>query len=80
MSEISLAGLFWRSTFLIVQRKKHPHRNKDWHLKRMIQNRELCNGGCPILAVGIGKECVKEYARLNKYDTKLEEIHERKEI
>lgn len=46
----------------------------------MIQNRELCNGGCPILAVGIGKECVKEYARLNKYDTKLEEIHERKEI
>ncbi len=38
------------------------------------------NGGCPILAIGIGKECVKEYARLNKYYTKLEEIYERKEI
>lgn len=79
MSEISLAGLFFWSAFLIVQRKKHPHRNKDWHLKRMIQNREL-DVGCPILAVGIGKECVKEYARLNKYYTKLEEIYERKEI
>ena len=29
------------------------------------------NGGCPILAVGIGKECVEEYGRFNEYYTKL---------
>lgn len=38
------------------------------------------NGGCPILAVGIGKECVKEYGRLDKYYTKLDEFHERKKV
>lgn len=29
------------------------------------------NGGCPILAVGIRKECIKGYGRLNKYYNKL---------
>lgn len=38
------------------------------------------NGGCPVLAVGIGKECIKEYVRLNKYYTKFEGIHKRKEV
>ncbi len=38
------------------------------------------NGGCPILAVGIGKECVEEYGRFNKYYTKFNEIYEREEI
>lgn len=38
------------------------------------------NGGCPILAIGIGKECIEEYGRHSEYDTKLTGIHERKEI
>lgn len=38
------------------------------------------NGGCPILAVGIGKECVKEYGRLDKYYTKLNEFYGRKKV
>ena len=38
------------------------------------------NGGCPILAIGIGKECIEEYGRLSEYYTKLTEIHEREEI
>ncbi len=29
------------------------------------------NGGCPILAVGIRKECIEGYGRLNKYYNKL---------
>ncbi|MDO4266784.1 MAG: BglII/BstYI family type II restriction endonuclease [Eubacteriales bacterium] len=33
------------------------------------------NGGCPILAIGIRKECIEDYARLNDYFTKLTEIH-----
>lgn len=38
------------------------------------------NGGCPILAVGIGKECVEEYGKFNGYYSKLEGICKRKEI
>ena len=38
------------------------------------------NGGCPILAVGIGKECVEEYGRLNKYHTGLKGIFEREKV
>lgn len=38
------------------------------------------NGGCPILAVGIGKECVEEYGRLGEYHRKFKEIHEREKI
>ena len=38
------------------------------------------NGGCPILAIGIGKECIEEYGRLSEYYTKLTEIHKREEI
>ena len=38
------------------------------------------NGGCPVLAIGIGKECIEEYGRLSEYYTKLTGIHERKEI
>ena len=38
------------------------------------------NGGCPILAVGIGKDCIEDYGRLSEYGTKFDEIHTRKEI
>ncbi|MCM1123826.1 MAG: restriction endonuclease [Eubacterium sp.] len=33
------------------------------------------NGGCPILAIGIGKECVEGYGRLNEYYTGLTKVH-----
>lgn len=33
------------------------------------------NGGCPILAIGIGKECVEEYGRLNEYYKKLTDVY-----
>ncbi|MST80968.1 BglII/BstYI family type II restriction endonuclease [Bilifractor porci] len=35
------------------------------------------NGGCPILAVGIRKECVEDYGRLAAYNSELEKIHKR---
>ena len=38
------------------------------------------NGGCPILAVGIGKDCIEDYVRLNEYGTKFDEIYTRKEV
>lgn len=38
------------------------------------------NGGCPILAVGIRKECVEGYGRLASYNSRLENLHEGKEI
>lgn len=33
------------------------------------------NGGCPILAIGIRKECVEGYGRLNEYYTGLTTVH-----
>lgn len=33
------------------------------------------NGGCPILAIGIRKECVEGYERLIRYVEKLTDIH-----
>ena len=38
------------------------------------------NGGCPILAIGIGKECVEGYGRVDKYCTELAEIYSGQEI
>ena len=35
------------------------------------------NGGCPILAVGIRKECVEDYGRLAAYNSELKKIHKR---
>lgn len=35
------------------------------------------NGGCPILAIGIRKECVEGYGRYSKYYTELNEFHGR---
>lgn len=33
------------------------------------------NGGCPILAIGIRKECVEGYGRFNEYYTGLKEVY-----
>ncbi len=38
------------------------------------------NGGCPILAIGIGKDCVEGYGGLNKYDTGLTNVYQGEEI
>lgn len=45
-----------------------------------IFKQEKDNGGCPILAVGIGKECVEEYGRFSKHYTEFNEIYKRKEV
>ncbi len=38
------------------------------------------NGGCPILAIGIGKECVEGYGEFDKYDSGSAEFHRGKEV
>ncbi len=38
------------------------------------------NGGCPILAVGIKKECVAGYERLRAYSEEFNDLHGREEI
>mgnify|MGYP002624486368 CR=1 FL=1 len=38
------------------------------------------NGGCPVLAIGIRKECIDGYGKLAGYDLKLKEFHEREKI
>lgn len=51
-----------------------------WMGKLLYRLDSRRNGGCPILAIGIGKECIEEYGRLSEYYKKLTGIHERKEI
>lgn len=46
-----------------------------WMGKLLYRLDSRRNGGCPILAVGIGKECVEGYGRLSEYYTKLTSIH-----
>ena len=38
------------------------------------------NGGCPVLAVGIRKDCVEGYERLAKYNNRLKELYKGKEV
>lgn len=38
------------------------------------------NGGCPILAIGIRKECIERDERLIEYYTRLEKLHSGEEI
>ena len=47
-----------------------------WMGKLLYRLDSRRNGGCPVLAIGIGKECIEEYGRLNEYDTKLEGFYE----
>lgn len=47
-------------------------------LKYRLDSRR--NGGCPILAIGIRKDCIKEYGRLKEHDRKLTPIYQGKEV
>ena len=38
------------------------------------------NGGCPILAIGIKKECVEGYGRLTEYNNRFAKFHSGEEI
>lgn len=51
-----------------------------WMGKLLYRLDSRRNGGCPILAVGIGKDCIEEYGRFNQYYTKFNGIHRREEI
>lgn len=47
-----------------------------WMGKLLYRLNSRRNGGCPILAVGIKKECVERDGRISAYCRKLEELHE----
>lgn len=47
-------------------------------LKYRLDSRR--NGGCPILAIGIRKECVEGYDRLSEYYREFADIHGWKEV
>ena len=51
-----------------------------WMGKLLYRLDSRRNGGCPVLAIGIGKECIEEYGRLNEHDTKLERFYELENI
>ena len=44
-------------------------------LKYRLDSRR--NGGCPILAIGIGKECIDGFGRVDAYNSRFEEFHKR---
>lgn len=48
-----------------------------WMGKLLYRLDSRRNGGCPILAVGIRKECVEGYERLRAYSERLTDLHER---
>ena len=51
-----------------------------WRGKLIYRREPRRNGGCPILAIGIGKECVEGYGRLNEYYTGFTGIYGGKEV
>lgn len=51
-----------------------------WMGKLLYRLDSRRNGGCPILAIGIKKECVEGYGRFSAYNTRLAEFHRRKEV
>lgn len=51
-----------------------------WMGKLLYRLDSRRNGGCPILAIGIGKECVEGYGRLSEYDTRLTDVYRREEV
>lgn len=48
-----------------------------WIGKLLYRLNSRRNGGCPVLAIGIGKECVEGYGRLDNYYRELDSIHEK---
>lgn len=51
-----------------------------WMGKLIYRLESRRNGGCPILAVGIRKECIEGYGRFSEYNNRFTEIHRREEI
>jgi len=51
-----------------------------WMGKLLYRLDSRRNGGCPILAVGIRKECVDGYGRLNEYYTGLTKFYKGTEV
>ena len=48
-----------------------------WMGKLLPRLESRRNGGCPVLAVGIKKECIELYERLTGYSKRFSEIHKR---
>ena len=46
-----------------------------WMGKLLYRLDSRRNGGCPILAIGIKKECIDRYGRISAYGQKLGELH-----
>lgn len=51
-----------------------------WMGKLLYRLNSRRNGGCPILAIGIGKECVEGYGRFKKYYRELTALYRGEEI
>ncbi len=51
-----------------------------WMGKLLYRLDSRRNGGCPVLAVGIRKECVEGYGRLGEYHKKLADVHEGEKV
>ena len=58
----------------IVLMKKYGA-STTWIGKLLYRLDSRRNGGCPILAIGIGKECVEGYDRYNEYYRKLTALY-----
>lgn len=54
----------------------------EWkELQECLRKLKLtCNGGCPILAIGIGKECVEGYGGISEYHTRLIDFYRGEEV
>lgn len=51
-----------------------------WIGKLLYRLNSRRNGGCPILAIGIRKDCVEGYGRLKEYYTKLADVYRGEEV
>lgn len=51
-----------------------------WMGKLLYRLDSRRNGGCPILAVGIRKECVEGYDRIDRYRGELTDVRRREEV
>lgn len=60
--------------------KKKYGASTTWMGKLIPRLEARRNGGCPVLAIGIKKECVEGYDRIREYSSKLAELHEGEEV
>ena len=69
----------------VIDEKGQPLMKKygastTWIGKLIYRLNSRRNGGCPILAVGIRKECIEGYGRLSEYYSKLKTVYGGKEV